>query len=484
MVNPFLVAYLCGWIVAIVGATFFLPCLAALYYGDESLWWFVFSGLIAMGAGGAMILAGLGQRDQEARFRDSLAVVGISWFLVSFLGALPYWFSGLLDFWGGIFESFSGFSSTGSTNILDLGAFPKGLLFWRSFTQYLGGMGIIVLMVAVLPFLGVGGQLMMKNELSGVTGDKLKPRVAQIAKILWMIYLSFTVALFLLYSLGGGEGVFDSLCLTFSTLSTGGFSNWNDSLGHYQGYYVPVVSLIFMFLGSVSFGLHYQLFTGAFRGFWANAEVLFFSAAIALGTLIVSLSLFAANYYRGVGETIFQSFFHVLSLIGTTGHARVNWETWPPLAVAVLFLLFFVGGCSGSTSGGLKCVRWIILLKSVHRAFRRYIHPRGVFPIRVNNKPIPDSILEGVWLFFILYFLLLGVSFLALSALGMSPLTAFSAAASSLGNVGPGLGPLGPASTYAWIPGPAKGVLSLLMLLGRLEFYSFLVIFIPEFWSK
>ncbi|MDR2351568.1 MAG: TrkH family potassium uptake protein [Deltaproteobacteria bacterium] len=484
MVNPRLIAFLTGWIVIIAGGTLFLPILPALYYDDEGMnLIFLRSGVIAVILGGLLIFLGFKARKQEARSRDSLAVVGVSWFLISLLGALPYYFSGLLDVWGALFESFSGFSSTGSTNVQDLEIFPEALLFWRSFTQYLGGMGIIVLMVAVLPFLGVGGQLMLKNELSGLSNDKLKPRVAQIAKILWMVYLGFTIVFFLLY-LGGGAGVFNSLCLTFTTLSTGGFANFNNSLGHYQGFYFPVVSMVVMFLGSISFAMHYQLLTGHVRAFWRNPEILFFSIVIITATLLISASLIVSNVYQNPGEALFYSLFHAISILSTTGHALVDWGKWPSLAITTLFFLFFIGGCSGSTSGGLKCVRWIIMFKSIHRIFRRYIHPRGVFPIRLNGKPVPDNVLEGVWLFFILYIIILAFSTLILAGLGLDFLTSLSAAASALGNVGPGLGPLGPANTMAWVPGPAKGLLSLLMLLGRLEFYSFLVIFIPEFWSK
>ncbi|MDR2459274.1 MAG: hypothetical protein LBE38_00620 [Deltaproteobacteria bacterium] len=205
---------------------------------------------------------------------------------------------------------------------------------------------------------------------------------------------------------------------------------------------------------------------------------------IILSTLVIGATLMIANVYRGPGESIFQALFQVVAILSTTGHSTTDWGNWPTLAVAVMFLLFFFGGCSGSTSGGLKCVRWLLLFKSLHRMFRRNIYPRGVFPVRIHDKTIPESVLEGVWVFFFLYIITLIIGTLVLIALGLDLVTSFSATASSLGNVGPGLGPLGPAYSYANIPGPAKGVLSLCMLLGRLEFYSFVIIFIPEFWRK
>ncbi|MDR2459273.1 MAG: hypothetical protein LBE38_00615 [Deltaproteobacteria bacterium] len=269
MVNPRLILYLVGWITLLTGGTFIFPIICSFIYEEEVLVNFFEAAIVSLLFGGLLMSLGYSARHQETRYRDSLAVVGISWFLISCIGALPYWFSGNLDVWGAAFESFSGFSSTGATNISDLSSYPKGLLFWRCFSQYLGGMGIVVLMVAVLPFLGVGGQLLLKNELSGLSHDKLKPRVAQIAKTLWMVYLSFTVVLLFLYLLSG-EKFFDSLCLTFSTLSTGGFANWNNSIGHYNGYYVPIVTIVFMYLGSISFAIHYQVFTGNPRSFFLN----------------------------------------------------------------------------------------------------------------------------------------------------------------------------------------------------------------------
>jgi trk system potassium uptake protein TrkH len=484
MANLLLISYVSGCVVFVTGLTLFLPIIPAAVFEEGHVNWYVKSGCIALGIGALLIALGFRERRDDMRSRDGLAVVAISWFLLSMVGALPYWFSGGLDIWGSVFESFSGFSSTGATNIsvTYLPVYPKSILFWRSFTQYVGGMGIIVLMVAVLPFLGVGGQLLMKSELSGgVSNEKLKPRVAQIAKILWMVYLGFTCAVFLLYWLGG-DGVFDSVCLTFTTLSTGGFSNWSNSVGHYKGYWIPAVTIACMFLGSISFSLHYQAFTGNFRSLLAHPEVQFFAGVIFASTLIIGATLFVTKTYDSAFRCAYLALFHALSIVSTTGHSLTDWSKWPDLATGVLFFLFFVGGCSGSTSGGLKCMRWIILLKSIHRAFRRHIHPRGVFPVRLRGKPVPESVLEGVWTFFLLYFVVLAGAALLLTGMGLDVFDAFAASASAIGNVGPGLGNL--TESYWVVPGPAKGVLSMLMLLGRLEIYSVLIIFVPEFWRK
>jgi trk system potassium uptake protein TrkH len=483
MVNMPLIAWVCGWIVGLFGLAMLLPLIPAVAFGDGSAPVFLAGTGISLALGALLALAGRKARGHELHNRESLAVVGISWFLISFFGAMPYWLSGQADFWAGLFESFSGFSSTGATNIPRLGLLPQGLLFWRSFSQWLGGMGIIVLMCAVLPFLGAGGQLMMKSEISGHASDKLRPRVAQTAKILWALYSLFTLALFLLL-LAGGEKAFDSLCLALTTVSTGGFSNFDNQAASYRSLWSPAVCLAFMFLGSLSFTLWYQLFRGQWRALAFNPEAVFLLAVSLAASAVITFSLVHAGLYRGPGQAAFHAVFQAVSVISTTGMVTADWEAWPSLARGTMFFLFFVGGCSGSTSGGIKCLRWIILFKCLYRQMRRHVHPRGVFPVRLGGKSVPEPVLEGVWIYFFLYLLSLVTASLALSSMGIDFLSALSSAASALGNVGPALGPTGPASDFASLPGPAKGVLSLLMLLGRLEFYSFLVLFLPEFWGK
>ncbi|MDR1086093.1 MAG: TrkH family potassium uptake protein [Deltaproteobacteria bacterium] len=482
MINPTLIVGLAGWIITVFSAAFLLPLLSSFILQDGSERCFLLSFIISLGLGGFLVfLGGQEVRHQEPRYRDGLAVVGLTWLALNILGALPYWISEVLGFWDGLFESFSGLSSTGATVIADLRPIPRGLLFWRSLSQWLGGMGIIVLMVAVLPFLGVGGQMMLKNESSGPSSEKLRPRVTQTAKFLWLIYLGLTVLLFGLLTLGG-ESIFQALCQSLTTISTGGFSNFNESAAVHESYYIKWVLIIFMFIGSLSFAILFQVLTGHLKAI-LNPEVIFFAVIVLGASFLVAIPLMAVRFYSP-GQSLFQALFQVISVISTTGLTTANWGLWPDLSRAVLLALFFVGGCSGSTSGGLKCVRWLILFKSLHRAFRRYIHPRGVFPIRLGGKSVPDSVLEKVWLFFLLYLISLGAGTLILLFMGLDLGTSFSATASALGNVGPVLGSLGPTETLASLPGPAKGVLSICMLLGRLEFYSFLVLLFPEFWSR
>ncbi|MDR1609017.1 MAG: TrkH family potassium uptake protein [Deltaproteobacteria bacterium] len=480
MINIPLICGLTGWIVTVFSGAFGLPALMSLAL-NEPLKPFLTSLIISLLIGLLLIFLGGPEAKKEPRYRDGLAVVGISWLALNVLGALPYWLSSSLGFWDGIFESFSGLSSSGATVIADLSSLPKGLLFWRSLTQWLGGMGVIVLMVAVLPFLGVGGQMMLKSESSALSGEKLRPRVAQTAKYLWLVYLGLTLLLFGLL-IAGDLAPFEALCQTLSTISTGGFANHNASAAIHESYYIKWVLIVFMFIGSLSFALIFQLIRGQWRAF-LSPEPLFFVLIIAVASVLVAGSLMAHDVYAP-GEAFFQSIFQVVSIISTTGLTTADWGVWPDLSQAVLLGLFFVGGCSGSTSGGIKCVRWLIILTSLKRAIRQHIHPRGVFPARLGGKPISDAVLEKVWVFILLYIVILVLGALTLLLMGLDLSTSFSAMASSLGNVGPVLGQIGPTETLTSLPGAAKGVLSFAMLLGRLEFYSFLVLFFPEFWSR
>jgi trk system potassium uptake protein TrkH len=481
LINAAFICGLTGWVVAIFSGAFVVPLIVSLVMGDGATRPFVASLLITLSLGALLIFLGGQEARQEPRYREGLAVVGLSWLSINLLGALPYWLSGQLGFWDGLFESFAGLSSTGGSVIKDLTVVPQGILFWRSLSQWLGGMGIIVLMVAILPFLGVGGQIMLKSESSGAAMEKFRPRVAQTAKCLWLVYLGLTILLFALLVLGGLKP-FDALCQGLSVISTGGFSNYNESAAHHQSVYIHWVLIIFMLLGSLSFAMIYQVFRGQWRALY-NPEAIFFLLIILGFTTLVAVPLIYGGYYSPA-RSFFHAVFQVVSVISTTGLSTADWGAWPEISKAGLLALFFVGGCSGSTSGGLKCVRWLILFKSLHRVFRQYIHPRGVFPVRLGGKPLSDQVLEKVWLYFLLYMISVIIGSLLLLLMGLDLGTSLTAVASCLGNVGPVLGQLGPTSDLSLLPGPAKGVLSLCMLLGRLEFYSVLILIFPEFWSR
>jgi trk system potassium uptake protein TrkH len=456
----------------------------ALFLADGTFPAFCVSAASAAAAAGCLIRLGRRQRAlvSEIRGRDGLAVVGLAWPLIVLAGALPYIICGLISglsfgFVDSLFESVSGFTTTGATIMANLDRLPPGLLLWRAMTHWLGGMGVIVLMLAVLPLLGVSGVHLFRNE--GSMGQtKIRPRVAQTAKTLWIIYLGFTVILVVL-ARAFGLSWFEALCNGLSAVATGGFTTRDLSIGHYGRPGLEMLFAVFMFLGSLNFALYYQASRGDWRSLFQDPEVRVYTLIIAVSALLITFFLLAAGHYASFWTTLRQAFFHVVSVVSTTGFASTDWLQWPGFTRALLFSLFFMGGCTGSTSGGIKCVRWILIFKGLHRALRQHIHPRAVIGISLGGRPVPERIMAAVWSFWALYLVVLAVSALLLAALGLDILSALTASASALGNVGLDLG-LG----FAPLPSPAKVVLIMEMLLGRLEFFALLILCLPEFWTR
>ena len=483
-VNFRLILYMCGWVLLFLAAVMLSPVIISLITGDGAHMVFVRSSLIVAAAALVFILQGRNQSRDEVRARDGLATVGIAWLMIGLFGAVPYWVGGVLDtFPDGMFESFSGFSTTGASVIGDIEALPESIIFWRAFSHWLGGMGIIVLMLAVLPFLGLSGVQLFKNE-STLGQSKLRPRIAQTAKSLWLIYLVLSCVLLLLLLLGGMEW-FDALCHTLSAIATGGFSARNLSIGHYENAFNEVVLTVFMFIGSVNFVLYYQIVLGNWKALFKDAECRVFFLIVVGSSLMVGLSLVLGGFYQGSPSTALRhAFFQVVSVISTTGFTTTDWGTWPHFCQGMLFVLFFVGGCSGSTSGGMKCIRWVLLFKGIHRTLRQHIHPRAVISVRLGGAAVSERMMTAVWSFGAIYFIALSISTLALAAMNIDLLTAISASASAIGNVGLGLGEVGPSANFSGLPGLAKCILSLDMFLGRLEFFALMILFLPEFWRK
>jgi trk system potassium uptake protein TrkH len=338
-------------------------------------------------------------------------------------------------------------------------------------------MGIIVLLLAVLPFLGVSGVHLFRNE-SSLGSTRLKPRIAQTAKTLWLIYLGFTVILMAL-ALAGGLPWFEALICSLSAISTGGFTPHDLSIGQYNRPGLEALFTVFMFLGSLNFALYYQAGRGDWRGLFQDAEARFYVLVILVSSFLVAASLLAAEHYPSPWTALRYSFFQVISVTSTTGFTSADWLRWPVFTQALIFGLFFLGGCTGSTSGGIKCLRWILIFKSLHRDLRRQIYPRAVISLRLGGRPIPEGLMSAVWSFLALYLVVLAASAMILTALDLDLLSALAASASALGNVGLDLG-LG----FNTLPGAAKIILILEMLLGRLEFFSLLILFHPEFWTR
>ncbi|MDR2725530.1 MAG: TrkH family potassium uptake protein [Candidatus Adiutrix sp.] len=479
-INPRLIAYICGQVLAFLAVILGLMTGPAIFLDDGTWPAFCYSALAAATSAGLLIFLGRRQRAEapEIRGRDGLAVVGLAWPLIILAGALPYLLSGLLPgFMDALFESASGFTTTGATILTDLDQLPPGLLLWRALTHWLGGMGVIVLMLAVLPFLGVSGLHLFRNE-SSLGQARFRPRIAQTAKILWTIYLGLTVILVTLAK-AFGLSWFEAVCNGLSAVGTGGFATRNLSIGHYGHPGLEVLFTVFMFLGSLNFALYYQAARGDWRSLFKDTETRVYTLIIVLSALFISLSLMAVGHYGSPWETLRQAFFQVVSVTSTAGLASADWLQWPGITHGLIFGLFFLGGCTGSTSGGVKCLRWILLFKGLHRDLRQHIHHRAVIGLRLGDHPVPERLMTTVWSFWALYLVVLAASALALTALDLDILSALAASASALGNVGLDLG-LG----FSSLPTPAKGILILEMLLGRLEFFTLLILFLPEFWTR
>ena len=392
-------------------------------------------------------------------------------------GAIP-------SFTDAFFETMSGYSTTGASVLSDIEALPHGVLFWRSLTHWIGGMGIIVLSLAILPFLGVGGMQLFKAEIPGPVVDKLAPRIAQTAKILWVVYAILTAVETALLMLGG-MSLFDALCHTFGTMATGGFSTRNASVTAFGSAYIEYVIILFMAIAGANFSLHYHALRGNLQVYWRSHEFRFYLMLIGGAVvLIAAASTFRTGNYATWEEAFRKTLFQVVSIVTTTGFATDDYELWTVSAQLILLGLMFVGGCAGSTGGGMKVMRVHLLLKFVIREVTRLIHPRAVVPVRMAGAPVDRDVVANVLGFFVLYILIYGTGTFLMSALGMDIPTAMGAVAATLGNVGPGLGDVGPLDNYGFVPAMGKWLLSLLMLMGRLEIYTVIVLLSRSTWQR
>jgi len=460
----------------------FFPLVIALYCDEMHIFKSFLATIIT-----AALLCGsylfLTRKNKSAVFltRDVFFFVTATWLTISFLGSFPYFFSGVLPgFTDAFFESVSGFSTTGATIFSDIASLPKSIHFWRCFTSWVGGMGIIVLTVAVFPLLGVGGLQLLQAEAPGVTVDKVTPRVAETAKIIWLIYAGLTVAETILLLLGG-MNFFDALTHAFSTVSSGGMSSKNGSIAHFNSAYIECVIIFFMFLSGVSFSLHYRFISGKFSIVFKNSELRAYALITLTAALLIFINMFnSASIFDNARNALFQ----VVSILTTTGFSIDNYEKWPSFSQMVIFSLFFIGACSGSTSGGFKVIRFITLLKQCINEMKLLLHPRGVFVLKIGNDVIKKNIVYAISGFFFLYMATAGFLTFIVAASGEDILTSLSAALATLGCVGPAFGSIGSSGNYASMTGYVKWVLSFAMIIGRLEFYTVIVLFTSSFWKK
>ncbi len=414
--------------------------------------------------------------------KEGYLIVSLSWIVITIFGSLPFYLSGYFgSYTNAFFETMSGFTTTGASILNDIEAVPRGLLFWRSLTQWIGGMGIIVLSLAILPMLGIGGMQLFSAESPGPTTDKIHPKVREMAKRLWAIYVILTMILTVLLMLGN-MSFYDAICHAFATMATGGFSTQNTSIAAYSPY-IQYVIILFMIFAGTNFAIHYFLLKRKFSKVKKNEEYIFYIAIISVATFLISSGLIM-QMNTGLEQAFRDSLFQVVSVLTTTGFVTTDYLLWPTGLWILLFLLFFVGGSAGSTGGGVKIVRILVLIKNSLLEFRRLIHPQAIIPVRLNHKPVPQKIVFVVISFFLFYITIFAFGVIIMSVIGLDFESAIGASASSLGNIGPALGSLGPVDNYASIPDIGKWFLSFLMFLGRLELFTVLIIFSPAFWRK
>lgn len=444
---------------------------------------------------GVMAMFYTREHRKEVKRKEGYVIVTFGWLIMSLSGVLPYIFSGAIpNITNAFFETISGYTTTGASILNDIESLPNGILFWRSLTHWIGGMGIIVLAIAILPLLGIGGMQLFAAEAPGPGGDKLHPRITDTAKRLWLIYVGYTLAETLLLKLAG-MSLFDAANHALSTLSTGGFSTKNASIAYWNDTpLIQYIVIVFMFLAGTNFVMSYFAFTGKVERVLQDEEFRVYGAFIISFTLIAGLIVYlqadvpVSDYHPqvlGSGESAFRhALFQVLAIVTTTGFVTADFTNWTPFLTVFFFGLMFLGGCAGSTSGGIKVMRHLLIIKNGLLEFKRTLHTNAIIPVRFNKKTISEHIVYNIIAFFVLYMLLFIIGALVLGFLGLDFESAIGGAASSLGNVGPALGDLNPVVNFSALPEFGKWWCGFLMLLGRLELFTVLILFVPYFWKK
>jgi len=458
-----------------------IPVLISLLYSEDDWQAFVYSAGISGLAG--LLLFYLFRKQHDLRLREGFALVTSVWLAFAFFGALPFYLSGYFSsFTDAFFETMSGFTTTGASILTDIEKLPHALLFWRSFTHWIGGMGIILLSLAILPLLGVGGMQLYKAEVPGPEHDKLRPRLKDTAKILWEVYMLITVVEIILLCLAG-MNVFDSVCHTFGTMATGGFSTKNASIGYYQSAIIDYIIIFFMLVAGINFSIHYRALRGRPGSYWQDAETKFFLFIIGFGALIIIVDLYLSYNYT-LGQSIQNGLFQTVSIITTTGYGTDDYEKWGSSAQVILFLFMFLGGCAGSTGGAIKIMRSLVMLKFAANEVKKLIHPNAVLPIRIGKRTISQEVVGNIGGFFMIYIGIFVIGVVLMTILGLDFVSALGSVAATIGNIGPGLGSVGPTDNYAHIPVLGKWLLSFMMLVGRLEIFPVIIFLTPAFWKE
>lgn len=486
MINRLLILRVMGNLLLIEAGMLALSMGIDLAYGDHAWLSFLYTALLCVGLG--LLLRFLGRKaENRMSRRDGYIVVSVTWVLFSALGMLPYLFSGYIPrVADAFFEAMSGFSSTGATILDNIEDGTHGLLFWRSMTQWIGGLGIVFFTIAVLPIFGLGDVKLFAAEATGPTHDKLHPRIGTTAARIWTVYSGLTLACTFLMMLGG-VNFFDSICHAMTCTATGGFSNYQDSIAHFHSGYIEYLLVFFMLISAVNFTLIYYSFVqGHVRRFFRDTELKWFLAIVTGATLLCAFCLYSPYYQEplSVEESFRQAIFQVVSIITTTGYASADYGLWPHITWSILCVCMFTGSCAGSTSGGFKMVRVVMLAKNAYNEFRHILHPNAVLPVRVNDTVMSPSLKSTLLAFFFVYMALTMFSTIVFTFMGLSFSESIGVSLSCISNIGPSFGRFGPAFSWSMLPDYAKWMCSILMLLGRLEIFSVLILLTPQFWKK
>jgi len=479
-----------GVFMVFIGLMLLIPIPVSLYYDDQIWEYFLVSAVLSFVPGAGLYI--LFKPENEVQLKEGFLIVSLTWFILSLSGALPFYLSGVLpSLSDAFFETMSGLTTTGATifgGTTDSGYtnpaiedVPESLLFWRSFTHWIGGMGFVVLSIAILPLLGTGGMQLFSNESSLLTTDKITPRVQETAAYLWLIYFGLTLLHFFSLWIHPSMNWFDALNHAFSTMATGGFSTKNASVAAFDSAYIDIVITLFMFLAGVNFVLHFSLIKGDIKKVFQNRELRFYVICSVLFAVIISLGLKFQTGYDWA-DSFRYGFFQAITILTTTGYGTDDYLLWSPLPLLILAVLFFTGASTGSTSGGIKMIRWLIILKDILLEVKQRVHPKAILPLRVGNFVVSPLQVRNILAFLLAYILLFLAGALYLATLGFDLPSSFGASIACLGNIGPAFGVFGPVDNYAILPEQAKWVLSILMLVGRLELFTFLVLLAPTFW--
>ena len=478
--------YIVGVLLIILGISMLFSVGCSLIYGDGDLIPLLQSIAVTITSGLILVIFFKSKDKKDLSTHDGFAVVTLGWIAIVIFSAFPFYFSGTLDYTNSFFEAMSGLTTTGATvlghsSTLLIEDVPHGILFWRSFTQFIGGMGIIVFSIAILPILGMGGVQLFRAEVAGPVADKITPRVKQTAKLLWGIYVGFVLILCLILKIEGMSW-FDAICHSFTTIATGGFSTKNISIAAYGGL-IQWTIIIFMFLAATNFSLHYYFIAKGKFEYYKDHEFRVYFGLCIIFSILFFINIVGTNKYQTDLLSFRHSVFAAVSILTTTGFSTENFNEWPEMSKMLLFFLFFIGGSAGSTTGGMKIIRSILVVKYLLYEVRKLLHPKGVFNITIGENTIDDNVVRATLGFYLFYILIFVFTAIFLSFTGLDVETALTASASAIGNIGPGLGTIGPSDNWGHLTDLAKWLTSFCMLLGRLEIFTVVVLFSRSFWK-